>query len=100
MGSKPTTGKVSMATTNEEVETDELERLAEMYGNNIKKLIDEKLPDAVADIANCRSFRNMLRLVSIARQIEQAVCTRISFRVHSASWREKHPEDGAAHDVD
>ena len=89
-----------MATTNEAVETDELERLAEMYGNNLRKLIDEALPQAVADITDCRSFRNMLRLVSLARQIEQATCTRISFRVHSQSWREKHPEDGAAHDVD
>lgn len=88
-----------MATANE-IEVDELERLAEMYGCNLRKLIDDVLPEAVAAITERRSFRNMLRLVSVARQIEQAGCTRISFRVHSSSWREKHPEDGAAHDLD
>lgn len=91
---------MATAGTETEVETDELERLAEMYGRNLKKLIDEVLPEAVAAINERRSFRNMLKLVSVARQIEQAVCTRISFRVHSQSWREKHPEDGAAHDLD
>jgi hypothetical protein len=89
-----------MATADTETEVDELERLAELYGSNLKKLIDEVLPEAVAAISECRSFRNMLKLVSVSRQIEQALCTRISFRIHSQSWREKHPEDGAAHDVD
>jgi hypothetical protein len=89
-----------MATADTETEVDDLEKLAALYGDNVKRLIDEALPSAVAGITECRSFRNMLKLVSVARQIEQAVCTRISFRVHSQSWREKHPEDGAAHDVD
>jgi hypothetical protein len=89
-----------MATADTETEVDDLEKLAALYGDNTKRLIAETLPDAVAAITECRSFRNMLKLVSVARQIEQAMCTRISFRVHSASWREKHPEDGAAHDVD
>lgn len=88
-----------MATADDTVKPDAFERIADVYNDAAQRMIEKELPEALAELAAEKTYKNALRLQNVVEMIMGSIRTRISFRTHSDSWRQRHPDPGSAHDM-
>ena len=80
-------------------EKDELERLSELYRNNVATEL-ARLREAVEAAIQLGNFRNALAIRTLAESGFKNIDRKITLRIHSSSWNRRHPKVEEAQELD